>query len=253
VTIAAIRTLIADDELLARRALRSLLANEPGFDIVGECRDGQEVVAALDALAPDLLFLDIQMPGLDGFGALAATVQRPVTVFVTAYKDHALRAFDVDAVDYLLKPFDDERFTRTLQRARTAVHQRRIATLAAELGPAPAPARAPTGDRPRIVVRDGTNVDLVDPAAIDWITALDYYVELHVGGQTLLLREPLQDLEARLAPLGFVRIHRSTIVNTARVRRIERLAHGDYEVALADGSRLRMSRGRKQALERLLR
>jgi len=228
-----IRAAIADDEVLARRMLRALLAAEPDIELVGECRDGHELVTLLREQTPELLFLDVQMPGLDGFGALARTSHVPVTIFVTAHEQHAVRAFDVEAADYLLKPFDDERFARAVQRARVHVERRRA-----------------TGDR--IAVRDGKGVELVDPEAIDWITALDYYAELHVAGRSLLLREPLQDLETRLDPARFVRIHRSTIVNASRVRRLERLVHGDYEVVLADGTRLRMSRARRKALERLL-
>jgi two-component system LytT family response regulator len=228
-----IRVAIADDEVLARRTLRALLAAETDIELIAECKNGHEVVTTIREHAPELLFLDIQMPGLDGFGALAASAQAPVTVFVTAHQQHAARAFDVDAVDYLLKPFDDERFARALGRARVAVERRRA-----------------TGGK--IVVRDGRGVELVDPETIDWITALDYYAELHVAGRTLLLREPLQDLETRLDPARFVRIHRSTIVNATRVRRIERRDHGDYEVVLAEGTRLRVSRARRKALERLL-
>jgi two-component system, LytTR family, response regulator len=230
---APIRTVIADDEPLARRALRALLASVDGVQIIGECRDGHEVVATLREHEPELLFLDIQMPGLDGFGALAHAVHPPVTVFVTAHEEHALRAFDIDAVDYLLKPFDDDRFRRALQRACAGVQQRRQVT-------------------DRIVVKDGARTELVEPSSIDCITALGYYAELHVAGRALLLREPLQELERRLDPARFVRIHRSTIVNVTRVVRLDRLPYGDFDVTLVDGTRLRMSRARRHALERLL-
>jgi two-component system, LytTR family, response regulator len=232
-----IRTVIADDEVLARRALRVLLASAADVQIVGECRDGHEVVDMLRAQTPELLFLDIRMPGLDGFRALERAAHAPVTVFVTAHEEHALRAFDIDAVDYLLKPFDDDRFRRALQRARACVQRRRETS---------DPVNA------RIAVKDGQRTELVDPAAIDCITALGYYAELHVAGRALLLREPLQDLERRLDPTRFVRIHRSTIVNVSRVARLDRLPYGDFEVTLRDGTRLRMSRARRRALERLL-
>jgi two-component system, LytTR family, response regulator len=275
-----IRTVIADDEVLARRVLRVLLAEADDVAVVAECRDGREVIEALRALAPDLLFLDVQMPGLDGFAALAASApaRRPVTVFVTAHEHHALRAFDAEAVDYLLKPFDDDRFARALRRARDEVRRRRLVALAAELAPeaAPPPRGPPRPDasprpqeppRPqgpprapaaashvggRIAVKDGRGIELVEPDAIDWIAAEGYYSELHVGARGLLLREPMQDLEASLDPARFVRIHRSTIVNVSRVRRVERLPGGEYEVVLACGMRLRMSRGRRKALERLI-
>jgi two-component system, LytTR family, response regulator len=250
---AVLRAVIADDEVLARRTVRALLASHHDIQIVGECRDGEEVVAVVNELAPDVMFLDIHMPGLDGFGALAAARSTFVTVFVTAHERHAMRAFDVDAADYLLKPFDDERFERAVQRARLEVQRRRLVALAKELATPPTEptvARAPTQDR--LAVKDGRGVELVDPVAIDWIAALGYYAELHVGGRTLLLREPLQDLELRLDPARFVRIHRSTIVNVERIRRIDRLPHGDYDVALVDGTRLRMSRARRTAVERVL-
>lgn len=245
-----IKTVIADDEVLARRALRTMLATEDGIEIVGECRDGHEVVAMVRGLQPDLLFLDIHMPGLDGFGALDQIRPAPVVIFVTAHGEHALRAFDVSAADYLLKPFDDDRLLRALQRARLEVQRRRIADLVTGHEPArpvPVPERSD-----RIAVKDGAGVELIEAHTIDWITALDYYAELNVAGRALLLREPLRDLESRLDPQRFVRIHRSTIVNVDRVRRIDRLDHGDFEVTLVDGTRLRMSRSRRPALERLL-
>jgi two-component system, LytTR family, response regulator len=257
-----IRAVIADDEVLARRTLRVLLAEAGDVTVVAECRDGREVIEALRSLTPDLLFLDVQMPGLDGFEALDASLpaRPPATVFVTAHEHHALRAFDAEAVDYLLKPFDDDRFGRALRRARDEVRRRRLVALAAQLAPAdatpPRPSAPPSLDAgshggTKIMVKDGRGVELVEPDAIDWIAAEGYYSELHVGARSLLLREPLQDLEASLDPARFVRVHRSTIVNVSRVRRVDRLPGGDYEVVLAGGVRLRMSRGRRKALERL--
>jgi two-component system LytT family response regulator len=255
---APITTVIADDEVLARRNLRALLANQDGIHLVGECRDGHEVVATLRELAPELLFLDIHMPGLDGFGALARAASLPVTVFVTAHEQHALRAFDADAVDYLLKPFGDERFLRALHRARLEVQRRRMVELAST-PVAPPARRTPPRERSaesapgdRIAVKDGRGVELVEAASIDWITALGYYAELHIAGRSILLREPLQDLETRLDPARFVRIHRSTIVNVDRISRLDRLPHGDFDVVLTDGTHLRMSRARRDALERVL-
>jgi len=222
-----IRVAIADDEPLARRMLRDLLAAEPDMAVVAECGDGLEVVEAIGRHAPDLVFLDIKMPGLDGFAALRAAPRAPVVVFVTAHADRALDAFDAAATDYLLKPFDDERFARSLARARAQLQHR--------------PAE-------RIAVKDAGRVELVDPDDIDWIGAEGYYAELHVGRRSLLLREPMHDLAHRLDPARFIRIHRSTIVNVARVQRIERLA-----VVLADGTRLRASRARRGELDRMRR
>jgi two-component system LytT family response regulator len=231
-----IRAVIADDEPLARRMLRDLLAPHADIAIAGECCDGPEAVEALGALAPDLVFLDIRMPGLDGFAALRAAPHAPVVVFVTAHADRALEAFDASATDYLLKPFDDERFARSLARARAEIERRRIVER-----------------RDRLAVKDGAKVELVDPAEIDWIGAEGYYAELHLGRRSLLLREPMQDLESRLDRARFVRIHRSTIVNVERVRRIEPVGHGEAAVILADGTRLRASRGRRAELGRMMR
>jgi two-component system LytT family response regulator len=249
-----IRAVIADDELLARRTLRELLSQVADVAIVAECRDGLEAVTAIRALVPDVVFLDIQMPGLDGFGALAEAGVSPVVVFVTAHEQHAVRAFDLDAVDYLLKPFDDERFARTLRRAREHLARRQIAALASRLdgsAPPPPPA-APQAAGNRLVVRDGRSVELVDPNAIDWIAAEGYYCELHLADRSLLVREPLQDLEATLDPARFVRIHRSTIVNVSRVQRVVRLPYGELDVILVDGRSLRASRARAKVLSEKL-
>jgi len=279
---AAIRTLIADDEALARRTIRDLLAGAADLEVVAECRDGLEAEAAIAALAPELVFLDVHMPGLDGFGALrrgAAGGARaaPVVVFVTAHEGHAIAAFDADAADYLLKPFDDERFHRAVARARSVIQHRRLRALAASIAPPPqlppppaiapspvpalalAPAvSAPAASAPppppnRIAIRDGARLELVDPAEIDWIRAEGYYAQLHIGRREILVREPLAELEARLGPARFVRIHRSAIVNADRVRAVERLGRGELAVVLADGTRMRVSRGRRAELERFVR
>jgi len=259
-----IRTVLADDEVLARRTLRELLGDAGDIEVVTECRDGIEAVRAIDQLAPELVFLDIQMPGLDGFGALSRAAAVPVIVFVTAHERHAVRAFDVDAADYLVKPFNDERFHRAVVRARVEVQRRRLVALVTGLIGDPPPGAQPADrpgpgpgrfDRPgsgRLVVKDGPRVELIDVAEIHCIRADGYYAELQLADRTVLVREPLQDLEDRLDPERFVRIHRSAIVNVARICRVERAGHG-VTVVLHGGARLAVSRGRRSAIDRVLR
>jgi two-component system LytT family response regulator len=251
----SLRALIVDDEPLARERVRTLLAAEPDVVVAGECGSGGEAVAAILMDRPDLVFLDVQMPELDGFGVLErvreAGAELPAVVFVTAYDAHALRAFEVHALDYLLKPFDRERFTRALARAREALARReadgldeRLATLLA--------ARSARPYATRLAVKSGGRVRLVKAEEVDWIEAASNYVRLHVGGERHLLRETMAALEARLDPERFVRIHRSTIVNLDRVRELEPYFHGDYVVKLHDGRRLTLSRTYRERLEERL-
>lgn len=252
---ARIRVLAVDDEPLAREIVRGLLESDPDVELVGECTSGAEAVAAIRRLAPDVVFLDVQMPAVDGFGVLDALREKaPVVVFVTAHSDYALRAFDVRATDYLLKPFDDERFARALDHAKAAVRQARAAGLAARVadllsGPArPAPAPASPHFLERIAVRERGGVRAVPVAEIDWIGAQDYYAEVHAGGESHLVREPLRALERRLDPRRFVRVHRSAIVNVDRIVRVERGAAGPAAVRLRDGTALPVSRTHRKAL-----
>ena len=243
-----IRTLIVDDEPLARDRLRQLLQNETEIEITGECADGREAVAAIRKTPPDLLFLDVQMPELDGFGVLEAlgAGPMPVIVFVTAYEQFAVRAFEVHAVDYLLKPFDRERFQTALRRAigqvgsrdGGAFHQRQSALLTDLLSS-------------RLAVKSGGHVVWVKLEEIDWIGSADNYAELHVGAKSHLLRETLGALETRLPPEKFVRISRSAIVNTHRIKELHRLFYGGYEVVLHDGARLTLSRRYRAKLKQL--
>lgn len=239
-----IRTLIVDDESLARERLRQLLQPAPDIELVGECSDGQEAIAAIEEKKPDLVFLDIQMPELDGFDVLQGirSEPRPVIVFVTAYEKFAVRAFEVHAVDYLLKPFDRERFQQALARATEQVRHRssgsqqeRHAALIAEIKPA---AKNPE----RLAIKSSGRVVLVKVAEIDWIKAAHNYVELHENTQTHLLRETLGSLEQRLPPERFVRISRSVMVNVERVKELQPLFWGEYAVLLQDGTRLTLSR-----------
>jgi two-component system LytT family response regulator len=248
-----IRTLIVDDESLARERLRQLLQPEPEIEIIGECADGRAAVDAIRKHSPDLLFLDVQMPELDGFAVLEAigTERLPVIVFVTAHDQFALRAFDVHAVDYLLKPFDRERFQAALRHAMELVPQRdagaldkRISALLAELKPSSTAVE-------RLAVKSGGRVVLVKTDDIDWIEAADNYVELHAGRESHLLRETLSALEARLAPGKFIRISRSVIVNADRIKELEPLFHGEYQVTLLNGVKLTLSRGYRHKLPQL--
>jgi two-component system, LytTR family, response regulator len=262
----AIRTLIVDDEPLARKTLQTLLARDPGIEIAGECKNGREALARLSAEPLELLLLDVQMPGMDGFEVLARlpAERLPAVVFVTAYDRHALRAFDASAVDYLLKPFDNARFARAIERAKHAVRlgqarqltERLLATLGG--GPAleiPEPGDHAPGDHEsleRLVIKDGARTTVVPVRDIDWIEAEDYYAGVHVGGRVHLVREPLCDLEQRLDPRCFVRIHRSALVNVARIQELRARPGGESEVVLRDGTCLRLSRGRRRALLAML-
>ena len=260
---APLRALVVDDEPLARRGVRARLAALGGVEIVGECAGGRDAVRAIGELAPDLVFLDVQMPGLDGFGVVDAVgaARMPPVIFVTAYDEHALRAFDAHALDYLLKPIDDERFAVAVARARQRVMERRsgaradalAARLAAALADAAAAPPTPTpAAGPRLVVRDRGRVLLIDPADVDWVEAEGDYVRLHVAGRGHLHRETMAAMEARLAPPRFARIHRSAIVNVDRVREVRPRGDREYTVVLRDGTRLGLSRGYRDRVRTLL-
>jgi len=250
-----IRTLIVDDEQMARASLRVLLGGDPDIELVGECGSGRDAVTAIAAAAPDLVFLDVQMPRMNGFEVLEAVGEaRPfVVVFVTAYDSYAVEAFDVQAVDYVLKPFDDRRFHRALERAKDQIRHARLDHLASELVHVVSGAPAERGDpAERIAIRDGARTVFVALGDIDWIEAADYYVQLHVGARSYLHREPMRDLEARLDPRRFMRIHRSAIVALDRIAELRPSAHGDHCVRLRDGTELKLSRARRSRLRALL-
>jgi two-component system LytT family response regulator len=249
-----IRALIVDDEPLARERLRSLVAGEADIEVIAECSDGAEAARAIERLSPDLVFLDIQMPELDGFAVLEAIEPElvPVIIFVTAYDEYAIRAFDVHALDYLLKPFDRARFHRALSRARAelmggekAEGRQRLAALLAEL---PAQGRY----LKRIVVKSGGRVVFLSAEEIDWIEAAGNYVKLHVGEKSHLLRETMKRLEEKLEPQLFVRIHRSHIVNVDRVRELEPWFNGEFVVVLKSGAKLTSGRAYGHRLRQLL-
>jgi two-component system LytT family response regulator len=243
-TATKIRALIVDDEPLARERIRALLEREADVEIVGECADGREAVDAIRSHDPDLLFLDIQMPGMDGFGVVEAIgVERmPITIFVTAYDRYALKAFEAHALDYLVKPFDRPRFQRALRRARTQVERNQPAEVDERVLAMIEEARAKHKPLERIMIKSAGRVFFLRLEEVDWIEAAGNYVKLHVGKEAHLLRETMNALETRLATNRFLRIHRSTIVNVERIQELQPLFHGDYVVILRDGTQLTLSR-----------
>ncbi len=244
-----IRTLIVDDELLARDRMRQLLQSEAEIEIVGECADGRTAVATIQEQNPDLVFLDVQMPELDGIAVAEAIGSEagPVIVFVTAHDQFALRAFEIHAVDYLLKPFDRERFQKALQRALDQVKQRENRTLIERQAALIAELKSPRAED-RIAVKSSGYVVWVKLDEVDWIGSADNYAELHVGAKSHLLRETLAALESRLDPKKFVRISRSVIVNAPRIKELKRLFYGGCELILQDGTKLTLSRRYREKL-----
>jgi len=250
-----VRTLVVDDELPARRGLARLLAAQPGIVVVGESKNGAEAVRAIRAASPDLVFLDVEMPGLDGFGVLRALEPRPLplVVFVTAFDDYAVRAFEVHAVDYLVKPFSDRRFADTLARARSRLANATRATDAARrLVAAVSETRVEPGPDV-LVATTGRRSVVIHIADIDWIEAQDYCALVHTRGASYLLRKSIRALEQQLAPRGFVRVHRSAIVNLARVRELRRPAQGEWAVVLEGGIELPVSRRLRPLISRHMR
>lgn len=240
----SVQVLIVDDEPLARAGVRARLAGHPDFSVIGECGDGASALALLQSDPPDLLFIDVEMPGLSGLDVLEALTpeQRPLTVLLTAYEQFALRAFELRALDYLLKPVDDERFADALDRARDTLALRR-----GELAGTPSP-----GHATRFQVRLGHRMQLVRADEIDWVEAQGDYAGLHVGTQIHLLRESLQRLGSRLDPAQFARVHRSTIVRLDRVAEMQALSNRDHLLRLRDGTVLRASRTYVDALRAAL-
>jgi two-component system LytT family response regulator len=247
----SIRVLIVDDEPPARQRIRSLLKGDTEVEIVGECADGESAVTAVLDEQPDLVFLDVQMPLLDGFGVVEAVgpERMPVTVFVTAHDQHALRAFEVNALDYLLKPYDRARFKKAVDRAKALIGRprhdaERLTELLAAVRGEPKPPD-------RIAVKAANRVYLVRVEDIDWIEAAGNYLRLHTGKDEHLLRETMTALASRLDSAQFLRIHRSTIVNVERIREIQPWFHGDYAVILQDGRQLTLSRSYRTKVEAL--
>ena len=249
-----IKVLIVDDEPIIRRGLRSHLSRRDQYEVVGECCNGRRAIDDIRETKPDLVFLDVQMPEVDGFGVIreVGPAAMPAVVFVTAFDEYAVRAFDVNALDYLLKPFDEERFLRCLTRVEQRLAEpdkeeslvEKLASLVAEQ------ARPRTADR--LAIRNSDRITLLQTEEIDWIEAADNYVEIHVGKQVHLMRETLSNLELRLQPFRFLRIHRSRLVNADRIKELHPLFHGEYELVLSDGTHLTSSRHYRDVLQRLL-
>jgi two-component system LytT family response regulator len=266
----AIRTVIVDDEPLARRGLELRLAGEGDIDIVRQCGNGEEAVRAVSELQPDLMFLDVQMPGLDGFSALRAipASQLPLVVFVTAYDHYAIRAFEASAVDYLLKPIDDSRLAQALYRVRQQRRERdaenhcaRLLNLLGELSGKPeltldqalgddAGTRLKRGDN-KLAIRDGGRTVRLDVADIRWIDAAGDYMCIHTNSETHILRATMRELETQLDGRRFQRVHRSTIVNVDRVKAMRAHINGEYFLTLDCGHELKLSRSYKDKIELL--
>ncbi len=249
-----VSALIIDDEPVARAGLRAMLHAIEWVEVIGEAGDGESAVTAINSLRPELVFLDVQMPGATGFDVIEAIggERMPFVVFVTAYDKYALKAFDVHAVDYLLKPFDKERFQSGLMKARAHIErrstgdiERRLLELVQDLRPASSRVE-------RFVIKSGGRVFFVRAEDIDWIEAAGNYVKLHVGQEAHLFRETMNALEARLNPDVFYRIHRSHIINIERVKELRPWFNGEYVVFLKDGTRLTLSRGYREKLQERL-
>ncbi len=249
-----IRTIIADDEGLARKKLRVLLGSEIGVDVAAECENGKSALAAVEAHRPDLLLLDIQMPDMDGFEVVEriSAERMPIVIFTTAYDNYAIRAFEAHALDYLLKPFNQERLHRALERVKTEMlksHEQSVKAKLLDLLNEPSPKPKPLR---RLVIRTAGRVVFLDLSEVDWIEAAANYVKLHVGKESYLLREGIGHVAAKLDPERFVRIHRSSIVNVNRIRELQPCDSGEYIAVLRDGKELSCSRGCRPQLLRLI-
>ncbi|HVW86904.1 MAG TPA: LytTR family DNA-binding domain-containing protein [Bryobacteraceae bacterium] len=244
------RVLIVDDERLSRRRIRRLLSLEPDCEVIGECSNGAEAVETLENARPDILFLDVQMPELDGFEVIQAlTKAKPLIIFTSAYDEYALRAFEVHAFDYLLKPFDGRRLIESLHRAKARIRQERSGSSddrLLELFESLSRARRSPD---RIAVRNNGRVVFVKLEEIDWIEASDNYVCLHCARETHVVRETMSELEARLDPAQFLRVHRSAIVNLDRIKELQPWFRGDYRVILRDGTELTLTKNHREKLE----
>jgi two-component system LytT family response regulator len=249
-----IRALVVDDEPMARDRVLSLLQQEEDVEVVGECADGTQAVAAIQNQSPDLVFLDVQMPGHNAFDVIEAVGadRMPPVIFVTAYDEYALKAFEVHALDYLLKPFGRDRFQQTLQHARSHVERRRAGDLGRKLLALVNDIKPEPPRLERLVVKSGGRVFFLRTDEIDWIEAAGNYVRLHLGSESHLFRETMNHMEARLDSRQFVRIHRSRIVNTDRVKELQPWFNGEHVVILQNGTRLTLSRGYRDKLQEQL-
>jgi len=262
-----VRAVVVDDEPAARRGIRLLLARDSEIEVVGEAADGLDAVELIRRVRPELAFLDVQMPGIDGFEVLrrAGDAVPAAIIFVTAYDEHALKAFEVNAVDYVLKPYEDVRFMASVQRAKAGLRNRDAEALATRLArllqfvgkeapeaPLLVPAVATEERSDRILLKSSGEIFFLKVDEIDWIEAEGDYMKFHVAGKAHLLRETMARLEARLDAKRFIRIHRSTIVNIDRVRKLTPAFAGEYAVVLADGTKLRLSRGYHERMQTVM-
>jgi two-component system LytT family response regulator len=251
-----IRVAVADDEPLARERVRSMLEGRDHYSIVRECKDGVETVQALTQHEIDLLFLDVQMPGLDGFQIVESlgAARLPMIVFVTAFNDYALRAFDVSALDYLLKPFDRERFEKTLTRVEERLATRQRSEMSVELREFLGRLSTPAAPNyiSRFPVKANGEIYFVRAEDVDWLDAEGNYVALHASGRRHLVRDTIKSLESRLDPAKFVRVHRSVIINVDKLRKLQPYFHGEYVITLQDGTTLNSSRSYSDRLRTLL-
>jgi two-component system, LytTR family, response regulator len=252
--VSKIRTMVVDDEPVARERMVGMLSQEKDIELVGECADGQQAISAIQHQHPDLVFLDVQMPVCDGFSVIeqVGAERMPPVVFVTAYDEYALKAFEVHAIDYLLKPFGRDRFQQTLQHAREHLERRRAGDLGKRLLALVQDLKPEPQKLDRLVVKSGGRVFFLRTDEIDWIEAAGNYVKLHLGDQSHLFRETMNNMEARLDGHRFMRIHRSRIVNTDRIKELQPWFNGEYVVVLQNGARLTLSRGYREKLQERL-
>ncbi|MEP6764268.1 MAG: LytTR family DNA-binding domain-containing protein [Gemmatimonadaceae bacterium] len=252
---ANIRCLVVDDEPLGRERVVQLLRDIPNAELVGVCSDGSEAVESIGELTPDLIFLDVQMPELDGFGVLAAIPQRnrPEVIFITAHDQYALKAFEVHAQDYVLKPFDPDRLYAAFNRAAERIESRRSSTAPnAQLQALIDHMEQQRARRTRIPIKSDGRVTLLPVEEIDWIESDDNHVKIHAGTHTHLVRQTLQSMEQSLSPSEFVRVHRSSMVNVSRIKEIQPWFNGEYVVILRNGTQVKTSRGYRARLEQLM-
>jgi two-component system, LytTR family, response regulator len=249
-----IRAIIVDDEPLAREGISMRLKQEPDIELIHECKNGREAVNVIMRNSPDLVFLDIQMPTLGGFGVIEAVgIKRmPDIIFVTAYDEHALQAFEVHALDYLLKPIDGDRFTRALERARNRIKGKNLEAITKQLQNMMAALKNERKYIERLSIKSADRIMFVSVNDIDWIEAAGNYVKIHVGRESHILHLTMNNIENRLDTSKFLRIHRSTIVNAERIKELHIMFHGEYQVVLKDGTKVTSSRSYKETLQKLV-
>ncbi len=249
-----IRALIVDDEPLARERIRDILETDPEIEILGECAGGEEAIEAIERQTPDLVFLDVEMPGKDGFAVLEelGPERIPAIIFVTAYDQYAVRAFEVYALDYLLKPFDQERFEKALLRAKAHIKNEKSENITERILSALEEIKSKPVHLERLVIKMNGHVFFVKTDDIDWLEAEGNYVRLHAGKESYLLRDTISALEGQLDPKRFVRVHRSAIVNVDRIQELQAWFHGEYRIILREGVQLTLSRSYREKLHELL-